>query len=89
MRSLARSACDWTRSACPMPDDETASAQPRTPREAGGAVFLTNGNLNGRVIRLVADHVHQTSDLRATVVSFDPLTTWPEQRASPHLVKAL
>lgn len=56
-------------------------------RRGGDVVFLTNGNLNGRVIRLVADHAQETSGLRATLLSFAPLTPWPEQQGSPHRVE--
>ncbi len=56
------------------------------PRGRGDVVFLTNGNLNGRVVRLVADHA-RSSGLRVALFSFAPLTPWPEQRLAPHRVE--
>lgn len=56
----------------------------------GPIVFLANGNLNGRVIRLVADHIHRIQDRRVRVIAvstLNPLNRWPDERTCPHAVE--
>lgn len=49
--------------------------------------FHANGNLNGRVIRLVADELLRSYGIPVEVHHCIPLTTWPEARQAPHLVE--
>jgi hypothetical protein len=51
-------------------------------------VFLANGNLNGRTIRLVADHFDSTHRLPVRLISTGALLRWPEERSHPHTVQA-
>jgi hypothetical protein len=56
---------------------------------AGPIVVLANGNLNGRVPRLVADELSRTHGRVVRVISLrhlNPLTAWPDERTRPHAV---
>jgi hypothetical protein len=64
--------------------DEAHMCQP------GPILLLANGNLNGRVIRLVSDEVHRTHDRRVRVISatrLNPVNPWPDERSSPHAIE--
>lgn len=59
-------------------------------RHARTILVLANGNLNGRVMRLVADGVHRTLGGRARLITttrLSPLVVWPEERDRPHRVE--
>jgi hypothetical protein len=56
----------------------------------GPIVLLANGNLNGRVIRLVADDLHRQQQRRVRLISsitLNPVNRWPEERPNPHVVE--
>jgi hypothetical protein len=60
-------------------------------RAAGPIVLLANGNLNGRVIRLIADELHRRHLGRVRVIATttsNPLSPWPDERTHPHVVGA-
>lgn len=60
-------------------------------RATAPILLLANGNLNGRVIRLVADELHREHACPVRVISatrLNPLTPWPDERARPHAVEA-
>jgi len=53
-------------------------------------LLLANGNLNGRVIRLLADHLHliQRWPIRlVAALGLKDLNAWPEERGRPHRVE--
>jgi hypothetical protein len=57
--------------------------------EQGPIVCLANGNLNGRVPRLVADDLQRAYGRAVQVISLGhltPLNAWPEERSRPHVV---
>lgn len=59
-------------------------------RATAPILLLANGNLNGRVIRLVADELHREHGRAVRVISatrMNPLTHWPDERAHPHAVE--
>lgn len=59
------------------------------PRPLRAVVCLANGNLNGRVLRLVADAAHRTLDRPVQLITasrLSPLTRWPEERTSPYVL---
>ncbi len=83
MQLLNRIACASSLSTCPM-DVET------TRRLARPILLLANGNLNGRVIRLLADHLHLRGRWPVRLVAstgLRDLNTWPEERDRPHRVE--
>ncbi|MGE0703580.1 MAG: hypothetical protein AB7F99_00230 [Vicinamibacterales bacterium] len=66
-----------------MSADETRPA-------ARPVLLLANGNLNGRVIRLLADHLHLRRRWPVRLVAatgLKELVTWPEERDRPHCVE--
>lgn len=58
--------------------------------DARPIVLLANGNLNGRVLRLVADGLRRAQERPVRLVTstrLNSLTRWPEERDEPHLVE--
>lgn len=52
-------------------------------------MLVANGNLNGRVIRLIADEVHRTGGPEVRLIQIPgltPLAVWPEERVHPHAI---
>lgn len=55
---------------------------------SGAIVVYANGNLNGRVPRLIADEFARTWGRQVRLIHCVPLVRWPEEAANPHLVPA-
>jgi len=56
----------------------------------GPILFLANGNLNGRVPRLIADEMQRTHGRAVRVISLkhlNPVNPWPDERSRPHAVE--
>ncbi len=51
-------------------------------------LIYTNGNLNGRVARLIADRIAQNGEQTVRVIYSSSITKWPEEESTPYLVDA-
>lgn len=58
----------------------------RTSTSKSGVIILAGGNLNGRVMRLVADELAECGRLKTRLLGIFPLLEWSEQPGDSHLV---